>query len=186
MSKKQREKVEDEVRFHRAQLVRPGCGGNQQSQPMTNNTNNINQPTMIQTGLTQVVTASTTTSPNGGQVIQQGSPNGSTIQPVTISLHGQLNSSSPMLAATAGDGNPNIRNGTHPSAQQHRPPPHPQATGNSNANSNSSATSTSNYHLATSQQQQETSPDSSVLEQQPPQQPSSSSQHVSYSSLTNG
>ncbi|OTF71859.1 hypothetical protein BLA29_008799, partial [Euroglyphus maynei] len=53
MSKKQREKVEDEVRFHRAQLVRPGSGGGGHSQhPSTmNNQQQQHQiPTIIQTG----------------------------------------------------------------------------------------------------------------------------------------
>lgn len=168
MSKKQREKVEDEVRFHRAQLVRPGSGDGTQSQQITpvNSNTSINQqhhPNVIQSGLTQVVTASTTTSPNGEQVIQQrhqsdGSHNGP-LQAITISLHGQLNSSSLLTAAN-----------THQHHHPHRPTP-----------SQTSCVKTSNNSNA----YQETSPDSSVLEQQPPQQPSSSSQHIAYSSLNN-
>lgn len=164
MSKKQREKVEDEVRFHRAQLVRPGTGGG---------------TSMHGSGMTQIVTASTTTSPGSGA--SNGSPNGS----LTISqLHGQTQLGATTTLLTTANIATSLTNNHHPTAQtsqqqqQHHqqassggPPPHPHATSTT---------------YSTSQTSSETSPDSSVLEQQPAQQPSSSSQHVSYSSLSNG
>ncbi|XP_027202445.2 nuclear hormone receptor 3 ROR-beta isoform X1 [Dermatophagoides pteronyssinus] len=115
MSKKQREKVEDEVRYHRAQLVRPGSGGGGHSQhPSTMNNQQQHQtPTLIQTGgggvgsvcgMTQIVTASTTTSPNGGQVLSTGlgcgnSPNNN--GPLITNIGGQTSSTSSSSSSTS-------------------------------------------------------------------------------------
>ncbi|XP_046917533.2 nuclear hormone receptor 3 ROR-beta isoform X2 [Dermatophagoides farinae] len=201
MSKKQREKVEDEVRFHRAQLVRPGSGGggghsqHPSSQQSTINKNQQQQPppTMIQTGggngqsicgMTQIVTASTTTSPNGGQVLTglNGSSNNNNNNGPLITNIGQQQQQPPPPSITALHGQ--LNNVSAATATNGNGGCSTQQT---NTSVVVAAVASSTQFVQRQQQQQlkqETSPDSSVLEQQPPQQPSSSSQHVSYSSST--
>nr|XP_046917533.1 ecdysone-induced protein 78C-like isoform X2 [Dermatophagoides farinae] len=202
MSKKQREKVEDEVRFHRAQLVRPGSGGggghsqHPSSQQSTINKNQQQQPppTMIQTGggngqsicgMTQIVTASTTTSPNGGQVLtglNGSSNNNNNNGPLITNIGQQQQQQPPPPSITALHGQ--LNNVSAATATNGNGGCSTQQT---NTSVVVAAVASSTQFVQRQQQQQlkqETSPDSSVLEQQPPQQPSSSSQHVSYSSST--
>ena len=178
MSKKQREKVEDEVRFHRAQLVRPGTGGGGGGQSM-NSSGMVTPPTP---------SSSAASSPNGMTM--------SSLQGATT-LHGQMqltnvnSATATLLQATNHNGQ--TTNGligtnggqTQQQQQQQQLNQLQQQQQQQQQHGQHGHGPTSNY--ATSQtSSSETSPDSSVLEQQPVQQPSSSSQHVPYSSLSNG
>lgn len=173
MSKKQREKVEDEVRYHRAQLT------------TTNGLSNSNQISLVNGQLTCAQLP--------GQTIINSNNTSSSISMSPVSIYLQPNNSNNVISTNNNSNgfdmiNSNTTNSNQASSN------HP----NSSLNSRSSANSTTNGILITngnsnqmiitqqpnsstptptSNQIADPSPDSSVFE---PQQPSSSNLSITY------